>query len=122
MRCLAICQDELVIKVLDEILLPSFDIEFLVDSRTLTRRLTEAGVHITYGDLRRKDTFLKADISRIKADLGWRPSISFEDGVSRILANIDYWREAPLWDPESIAKATKTWFETLSPGAEGRVP
>src|SRR5437870_6075684 len=50
-----------------------------------------------------------ADISRIKADLGWRPSISFEDGVSRILANIDYWREAPLWDPDSIARATKTW-------------
>ena len=60
MRCLAICQDELVIKVLDEILLPSFEIEFLVDSRPLARRLSEAGVHIMFGDLRRKDTFLKA--------------------------------------------------------------
>jgi UDP-glucose 4-epimerase len=63
-----------------------------------------------------------ADISRIKADLGWRPKISFEDGVSRILANIDYWREAPLWDPDSIAKATKTWFEMLSPDAPRRAP
>ena len=63
-----------------------------------------------------------ADIARIKADLGWSPRISFEEGVSRILANIDYWREAPLWDPDSIAKATKTWFEMLSPDAEGRVP
>jgi UDP-glucose 4-epimerase len=63
-----------------------------------------------------------ADISRIKADLGWHPKISFEDGVSRILANIDYWREAPLWDPDSIAKATKTWFEMLSGEPEGKAP
>jgi UDP-glucose 4-epimerase len=63
-----------------------------------------------------------ADISRIKADLGWAPRISFEEGVSRILANIDYWREAPLWDPASIAQATKTWFELLSADSERRVP
>jgi UDP-glucose 4-epimerase len=35
--------------------------------------------------------------------------------VRRIVAQIDYWREAPLWDPESISKATRTWFEYLSP-------
>jgi UDP-glucose 4-epimerase len=63
-----------------------------------------------------------ADISRIKSDLGWRPRITFEEGVARILANIDYWREAPLWDPDSIAQATKTWFEMLAPATEGRVP
>ena len=63
MKCLAICQDELVIRVLDEILLPSFEIEFLVESASLARRMTEAGVHITAGDLKRKDTFHKADIS-----------------------------------------------------------
>ena len=63
MRCLAICQDELVIKVLDEILLPSFEIEFLVESKALARRLADAGVHITAGDLKRTDTYLKADIS-----------------------------------------------------------
>jgi UDP-glucose 4-epimerase len=63
-----------------------------------------------------------ADITRIKADLGWTPAISFEEGVARILADIDYWREAPLWDPQSIAQATKTWFELLSPGPERRTP
>ena len=56
-----------------------------------------------------------ADVSRITAELGWRPEVSFEEGVSRIVANIDYWKNAPLWDPESIAKATRTWFEHLSP-------
>ena len=56
-----------------------------------------------------------ADITRIRTELDWRPRVSFEDGVSRILADIDYWREAPLWDADSIAKATKSWFDYLSP-------
>jgi len=56
-----------------------------------------------------------ADIARITGELGWKPAVSFEDGVARIVANIDYWRAAPLWDPESIAKATRTWFEYLTP-------
>jgi len=55
-----------------------------------------------------------ADISKITRDLGWRQKVSFEEGVKRILANIDYWREAPLWDPDSIAKATAGWFKALS--------
>jgi UDP-glucose 4-epimerase len=54
-----------------------------------------------------------ADISKIQRDLGWSPKISFEDGVGRILANIEYWREAPLWDTASIAKATETWFKFM---------
>jgi UDP-glucose 4-epimerase len=56
-----------------------------------------------------------ADISRIVSELDWRPLVSFEEGVARILAEIEYWRNAPLWDPESIARATKTWFEHLDP-------
>lgn len=54
-----------------------------------------------------------ADISRISEDLGWAPKVSFEEGVSRILKNIDYWREAPLWEPDTIAAATATWFKYL---------
>ena len=38
MRCLAVCQDELVIRMLDEILLPGFEVEFIVDGRALARR------------------------------------------------------------------------------------
>jgi len=54
-----------------------------------------------------------ADITRITAELGWKPEVSFEDGVARIVANIDYWKNAPLWDSDSIAKATRTWFRYL---------
>ncbi len=63
MRCLAVCQDELVIRMLDEILLPGFEIEFIVDSRALARRLHDAGVTVTLGDPRRTDTYLKADVT-----------------------------------------------------------
>ena len=60
-----------------------------------------------------------ADISRVTEELGWLPEISFEDGVSRILDNISYWEDAPLWDASSIADATQTWFAHLSDAEEG---
>lgn len=55
-----------------------------------------------------------ADISKISSELGWRPEVSFEDGVAEILANIDYWRSAPLWDEGSIAAATRSWFKYMT--------
>jgi len=54
-----------------------------------------------------------ADISRAKSELGWSPKLSFEEGVAKVVANIDYWREAPLWDAASIDKATQSWFKYL---------
>jgi UDP-glucose 4-epimerase len=54
-----------------------------------------------------------ADISKIKRLLGWKPTVSFEEGVQIMLENIDHWREAPVWTPESIAAATREWFECL---------
>lgn len=62
MRCLAVCQDELVIRMLDEILLPGFEVEFIVENRPLARRLHDADVMVTTGDPRRTETWLKADI------------------------------------------------------------
>src|SRR3954464_13330910 len=62
MRCLAVCQDELVIRMLDEILMPGFEVEFIVENRPVARRLHDAGVTVTTGDPRRTDTWLKADI------------------------------------------------------------
>lgn len=55
-----------------------------------------------------------ADIRRIGNELGWAPQVRFEDGVKTMLENIEYWREAPVWDPSSIAEATKTWFAFLA--------
>ena len=54
-----------------------------------------------------------ADITKIGRDLGWKQQVSFEEGVGQMLKNLDYWREAPVWDPVSIAGATKNWFTFL---------
>ncbi len=63
MRVFAICQDELLIRSLDDVLVPSFEVDFLVESRPLARRLHDGGMNIAAGDPRRIDTYLKADIS-----------------------------------------------------------
>src|SRR5207244_3155341 len=62
MRCLAVCQDELVIRLLDESLRPSFDVEFIVESKPVARKLNDAGLSASAGDPRRADTYIKADI------------------------------------------------------------
>ena len=54
-----------------------------------------------------------ADISKIKEELGWNPAISIEEGVEKILENIDYWKEATVWNPDSISEATEDWFKYL---------
>jgi UDP-glucose 4-epimerase len=59
-----------------------------------------------------------ADISKITSELGWQPAIPFEQGVARVVERIEDWRDAPLWDPDSISLATQRWFEALGPGAE----
>src|SRR5437773_6268469 len=81
MRCLAVCQDELVIRMLDEILQLGFEVVFIVESRPVARRLHEAGVHVAAGDPRRTDTYLKAD-------LGPSTCVIIEDNGRRSLKKI----------------------------------
>jgi UDP-glucose 4-epimerase len=54
-----------------------------------------------------------ADTRRIKAELGWSARVPIERGVEHMLAAIDYWRDAPVWTPASIAAATAEWFDYL---------
>lgn len=54
-----------------------------------------------------------ADISKITNRLGWKPRVSFEEGVAEMMQRIDLWRDAPVWDEESIAVATHEWFTHL---------
>ena len=56
-----------------------------------------------------------ADIGKIGRLLRWLPKVEFADGVALMVRDIERWRDAPLWDPESIADATKTWFRYLGP-------
>jgi len=62
-RALAVCQDELVIRTLHRVLSAAFEIEFLVESRPLARRLSDSGVPATVADPKRVDSYLRADLS-----------------------------------------------------------
>ena len=62
MRCLAVCHTELVVRLLQQVLPPGFDVDFLVESRPLARRLHDAGLAVTVGDTQKADTYVKADI------------------------------------------------------------
>ena len=55
-----------------------------------------------------------ADISKIRRELKWKPKIKFRDGIFQMLSEINQWKDAPLWTPKKIQKATKTWFSYLS--------
>ena len=55
-----------------------------------------------------------ADITRARKLLGYDPKVTFDKGVKIMLDNIDYWKNAPIWTPETIKKATEDWFENLS--------
>jgi UDP-glucose 4-epimerase len=54
-----------------------------------------------------------ADTRKIEQALNWHARVCFEDGVAIMLQNIEYWREAPVWTPDSIATATREWFTYL---------
>ena len=58
-----------------------------------------------------------ADTTRIESRLSWRAATAFEDGVTEMLRQIEDFRDAPVWRPDSIADATKDWFRYLGDDA-----
>jgi UDP-glucose 4-epimerase len=54
-----------------------------------------------------------ADIRKIKKELNWKPKVSFEEGVSLLIKDIEYWKNSILWNKNKIKKATKNWFKYL---------
>lgn len=54
-----------------------------------------------------------ADTAKISSILGWKPRVSFENGVKIMLDNIGFWKAAPVWTESSIALATKDWHAYL---------
>lgn len=54
-----------------------------------------------------------ADITKISTNMGWTPKVDFETGVKDILKHINDWHDAPVWDKDAIAEATKDWFKYL---------
>jgi UDP-glucose 4-epimerase len=54
-----------------------------------------------------------AEIAKIQQELNWSPKVKIEEGVAKVIDNIDYWRHAPVWNPQTIATATEGWFKYL---------
>jgi UDP-glucose 4-epimerase len=77
----------------------------------LTKLLGGDSVHIPKRPGEPDCTF--ADTTSIEKVLDWQPRVPFETGVQIMLENINYWRDAPIWEPQSIDEATKEWFSHL---------
>lgn len=83
--------------------------------QTINRLVEIIGGDVVYVPRRPGEPQLTwADTTRIRTELGWAPLVSFEDGVQAMLEDIGAWADAPLWNPETIAEATRTWFAYLS--------
>jgi UDP-glucose 4-epimerase len=54
-----------------------------------------------------------ADVTKIQSNLGWTAKVCLQEGVSNMLAHLDDWNDAPVWNVNSIDTATKTWFKYL---------
>ncbi len=54
-----------------------------------------------------------ADIKLIKNKFRWKPKIGIEQGIKLLINDINYWKNAPIWTPKKINKATKLWFKYL---------
>ena len=54
-----------------------------------------------------------ADVGKIKKLLGWQAKVPFEEGVGNMLKHLDDWRDAPVWNPDSIKQATESWLRYL---------
>lgn len=54
-----------------------------------------------------------ADVSKIQSSFGWTAKVDLQAGVSNMLAHLDDWNDAPVWNINSIDTATKTWFKYL---------
>ena len=54
-----------------------------------------------------------AKIQKAKRLLNWKPKIGIEQGVNKLLDNINLWKNAPIWDKKKINIATADWFKYL---------
>lgn len=54
-----------------------------------------------------------ADISKIRRLLGWKPNVSFEEGMKKVLRHKDEWKRARVFTPAMIKTATRDWVRYL---------
>lgn len=78
---------------------------------TLANLISKKHIFIPWRPGEPKNT--EADITKIKKYLKWTPKVSLESGIKKVLKNIKYWKNAPLWTKNRINKATLNWYKFL---------
>jgi UDP-glucose 4-epimerase len=54
-----------------------------------------------------------AETGKALVYLGWEPTTPIRDGLAELLEDLTPWKTAPVWTPDSIAKATEQWHKHL---------
>jgi len=104
--------------MLDQILAPSIEVEFLVESRPLARKLQAASLPVNQGDIRRTDTYIKVDISPqtfiIIEDTGSRSLPKVIDAIRDAGGSLIYVLGVGSADREKRAAAIREQFPDVS--------
>ncbi len=46
--------------------------------------------------------------------LGWKPAVSFDNGLALMTADVNYWKAGRVWTLEESVESQKDWYENLS--------
>ena len=65
MRCLAVCHTELVVRLLEAILAPSAELDVLVESRALARKVEHPDLPVSVDETGRIDSYVKLAVSPV---------------------------------------------------------
>jgi nanoRNase/pAp phosphatase (c-di-AMP/oligoRNAs hydrolase) len=104
--------------MLDQILASSIEVDFLVDNRALARKLQASGLPIVAGDVKRTDTYLKADVSPqtciIIEDTGRKDLPKMIDAIRDAGGALIYVLGVGTGDHEKRAEAIRAHFPDVS--------
>jgi nanoRNase/pAp phosphatase (c-di-AMP/oligoRNAs hydrolase) len=104
--------------MLDESLVPSFEVDFLVESKLLARRLHDAGLSVSSADPRRTDTYLKADITPatcvIVEDSGKRGMRKILQAIRDAGASLVYVIGVGIADPKKHEEELRGFFPEVN--------
>jgi len=91
--------------------LPGGSLEITVHPGLAAVSMKGPALHVFDGELDLVDTALwYPKMARKDFTVGMVP---IEAGVAELLANLEYWRDAPVWTPDAIVEATQSWFKYI---------
>ena len=65
MRCLAVCHTELVVRLLEAVLAPAAELDVLVESRALARKVEHPDLPVSVDETTRIDSYVKLGVTPV---------------------------------------------------------